>query len=755
MPNEWMPKWQKDLDTYYSLYNTFVFTGYIDDMLPIEEDGVVSYVGIEKYIERKYGGDAPKKCVIIYDPTESEGKQFRICGDTLEMPPDDDEDENGEPAIPDIGYVDSRAQHFYDITKDEDLSDWLIEHKNSGPSLAFSYIHYALTEKGDRLSDNERAHLPSRIRSLLDRLFGTETGGYIFVIKMASRLLTRDTVSGNGNGISDDELVIFRQLLSIAQCIQNSDEGKIMLLANKKEDLPVWFTDEISNHYIKVIDVQKPSEDMRKHFFENELIGRSAFSNAFISAYRAGSPEYRDKVKKKYCAYTDDFTMGMHVKFGEYARVVKANGEATEFDDPEKIGFAVTSFRAGEMPNPWNDPEKVRALINIKETVERTGIIGQDQALTQAQDILTTAAVGLGRSGNDAPRAVLFLAGPTGTGKTELCKKIAETVFGSKDKMVRFDMSEYREAESDQKLFGAPPGYVGYENGGRLTNAIKKEPFSLVLFDEIEKAHPSILDKFLQIVGDGRLTDGKGETVRFTDCIIVVTSNAGITPDKDITHHQLATQMGDERKNFTSEFSEFADPDPATTSVAVRNDRGDVVGQERVYNDRVITIKDIIEKEEAGVQPQVIYENLKEQLRFYVKAYFYCKLGRPELYGRFSNAMVYYNFIAKDAVKPIVEKRVNEINADAISVKRLSGIDCSAVIDKLVNNCNTSEVRASGARGIINEVNRVYGNSLNNYFASIMKRDISHLFDGVRLTASVVAGSDGKAKLDASDINWR
>lgn len=737
---DWKPKWQKDLNTYYSIYNTFIFTGYVDDMLPMEEDGAITYVSMEKYIEKQYGGPSPKKCVIIYDPTESEDKQFHICAKELEAPPADEDDEESQESS--VGYEDKRAQHFYDVTKSDDIKDWLIEHKNSGPTLALSYMHYVLTENCGRLSDTEKGRLPQRIRSLLNVIFGNgNTGGYIFVIKMASRLLTRDTVSGNGNGISDDELVIFRQLLNIAQSIQNTDAGKVILLANKKEDLPVWFTDEISNHYLKIIDIEKPSEENRRHFFEHELIGERALSQQFIDTYNSGDDEYKEKVKKKYVAYTDDFTMGMHVKFEKYIKLLRQNGASAEFDDPEKIGFAVTTFRAGQMVNPWNDPIKVRALINIKEDIETDGIIGQEQALLQAQKILTSAAVGLGRN-DDAPRAVLFLAGPTGTGKTELCKKIAERVFGSKDKMVRFDMSEYREAESDQKLFGAPPGYVGYEAGGRLTNAIKKEPFSLVLFDEIEKAHPSILDKFLQIVGDGRLTDGKGETVRFTDCIIVVTSNVGITPDKDVTPHLLSSQMGDEKKCFTPEFAEFADPEPEE-------------GKSRIYKNKVITIADIVEKEKAGVSPIIIYENLKEQLRFYVKAYFYCKLGRPELYGRFANSIVYYNFISSSAVRPIVKKSIRVINKDAMSVKGLLEIDCAAVEDKIVTQCNTARVRGNGARGIISEVSEIYRSSMNDFFAEELKNNPAQSFVGRKLICTFAPDMGSKEKIVSEDLKWR
>lgn len=121
----------------------------------------------------------------------------------------------------------------------------------------------------------------------------------------------------------------------------------------------------------------------------------------------------------------------------------------------------------------------------------------------------------------------MFFVGPTGVGKTELAKSLASFVFGDENACIRFDMSEYNHEHSDQRLVGAPPGYVGYEAGGQLTNAVKEKPFCVLLFDEIEKAHGRILDKFLQVLEDGRLTDGKGETVYFSETIIIFTSNIG------------------------------------------------------------------------------------------------------------------------------------------------------------------------------------------------------------------------------------
>jgi ATP-dependent Clp protease ATP-binding subunit ClpA len=123
---------------------------------------------------------------------------------------------------------------------------------------------------------------------------------------------------------------------------------------------------------------------------------------------------------------------------------------------------------------------------------------------------------------------VAFLAGPTGVGKTELAKSITSLLFGDESAYIRFDMSEFSAEHADQRLIGAPPGYVGYDVGGELTNAVREKPFSVILFDEIEKAHPRILDKFLQILDDGVLTSGRGDRVYFSEAFIIFTSNLGI-----------------------------------------------------------------------------------------------------------------------------------------------------------------------------------------------------------------------------------
>ena len=163
-------------------------------------------------------------------------------------------------------------------------------------------------------------------------------------------------------------------------------------------------------------------------------------------------------------------------------------------------------------------------LIHLAEDL-KSHIIGQDDAVDKIAKAIHRNRVGLGTP--NRPIGSFLFVGPTGVGKTELSKQLAIELFGSADSMIRFDMSEYMEKHSVAKLVGAPPGYVGYDEAGQLTEKVRRNPYSLILLDEVEKAHPDVMHMFLQVLDDGRLTDGQGRTVSFKDAIIIMTSNAG------------------------------------------------------------------------------------------------------------------------------------------------------------------------------------------------------------------------------------
>lgn len=163
-------------------------------------------------------------------------------------------------------------------------------------------------------------------------------------------------------------------------------------------------------------------------------------------------------------------------------------------------------------------------LINLADDL-KAHVIGQDEAVDKIAKAIRRSRVGLGKP--NRPIGSFLFVGPTGVGKTELAKQLAKELFGSSESMIRFDMSEYMEKHSVAKLIGAPPGYVGYEEAGQLTERVRRNPYSLILLDEIEKAHPDVMHMFLQILEDGRLTDAQGRTVSFKDSLIIMTSNAG------------------------------------------------------------------------------------------------------------------------------------------------------------------------------------------------------------------------------------
>jgi ATP-dependent Clp protease ATP-binding subunit ClpB len=152
-------------------------------------------------------------------------------------------------------------------------------------------------------------------------------------------------------------------------------------------------------------------------------------------------------------------------------------------------------------------------------------VVGQDEAVRLVSDAIRRSRAGLGDP--KRPYGSFLFLGPTGVGKTELCKALAEFMFDSEDHLIRIDMSEFMEKHSVARLIGAPPGYVGYEEGGYLTEAVRRKPYSVILLDEVEKAHPDVFNVLLQVLDDGRMTDGQGRTVDFKNTVIVMTSNLG------------------------------------------------------------------------------------------------------------------------------------------------------------------------------------------------------------------------------------
>ncbi|WP_134645301.1 ATP-dependent Clp protease ATP-binding subunit [Weissella cibaria] len=248
----------------------------------------------------------------------------------------------------------------------------------------------------------------------------------------------------------------------------------------------------------------------------------------------------------------------------QMANAEKQKQRAVNNEDFEKAGYwrdqvnqLTLQLEAVKQQAPQNERAQQVTVADIQQIVEeRTGIpvgelaeseqnqlrnlgehlaahvIGQKEATDKIARAIRRNRVGFNKTGR--PIGSFLFVGPTGVGKTETAKQLAEELFGSSDNMIRFDMSEYMEKQSVSKLIGAPAGYVGYEEAGLLTEAVRRQPYSLVLLDEVEKAHPDVMNMFLQVLDDGRLTDSQGHVVSFKDTIIIMTSNAG-TGDKTTT----------------------------------------------------------------------------------------------------------------------------------------------------------------------------------------------------------------------------
>jgi ATP-dependent Clp protease ATP-binding subunit ClpB len=209
-----------------------------------------------------------------------------------------------------------------------------------------------------------------------------------------------------------------------------------------------------------------------------------------------------------------------------------AEGEARQDEEPRELKFLqeeVTAEDIADVVGRWTGipvsrllEGEVSKLVHMEERLHQR-VVGQDEAVTAVSDALRRSRAGL--SDPDRPIGSFLFLGPTGVGKTELARALAEFMFDSQDAMVRIDMSEYMEKHAVSRLVGAPPGYVGYEEGGQLTETVRRRPYSVVLLDEVEKAHPDVFNVLLQLMDDGRLTDGQGRTVDFKNVVLIMTSN--------------------------------------------------------------------------------------------------------------------------------------------------------------------------------------------------------------------------------------
>ncbi len=413
----------------------------------------------------------------------------------------------------------------------------------------------------------------------------------------------------------------------------------IIWLVNRPNDVPYWFT--VDNERIHTSPVSLPDADTRRD------LARILYSGAMPAALR----DFKDGE----AAFAKALAQQTHnMSLNALRDIVSlATRRALPASD---IDQAVQSYRVGEtaIANPWRGAHLRDAIRRAQDELPNR-VKGQPKSVTKVLDILKRTSTGLtgaqSRGTSARPRGVLFFAGPTGVGKTEMAKAIAEVVFGDESAYLRFDMSEFSAEHSADRLIGAPPGYVGFDQGGELTNALREQPFRVILFDEIDKAHGRILDKFLQILEDGRLTDGRGDTVHFSEALIIFTSNLGVSR---------------------------------------RRADGSV---------------------EILVTPKDAPADFERNLMAGVRDFFVTELRRPELLNRIGDNVVVFNFITPETGNAILEGMLSNVKNRAFEEHEVRIELTTGARDSLQSICASN--LDSGGRGVGSRLETAFINPLS------------------------------------------